>query len=148
MTWQRKLIRRLPDRLRWWWDERRINRAYHAALAQAQTADERERVHGEFSSEFFEVEYEKRKFYDGKLLSQARRHYVPTPPRREDDGMWEQYGPGMWYLTEKGTHELVRGIMEYQKARRDLILGWVTPLITILTGLVGAITGLVALLNN
>lgn len=148
MTWQRKLITRLPDRLRWWWDERRINRAYHAALAQAKTAEEREIVHGEFSSEFFEVEHERRAFYDLKLLSKARRHFVPTPPRREGEGMWEHYGQGMWFLTEKGTHELVKGIMEYQKARRDLILGLVTPLITILTGLVGAITGLVALLSK
>ena len=84
------------------------------------------------------------------LVRQARRLYVPTPPVRKEDGSESEY----WYegsltfrrfLTPKGVAVLREEIRKERKARHELKSVWL-PWLSAVTGILGAATGLVALL--
>ncbi len=79
------------------------------------------------------------------LTRKARRLMLPIPDL-SDDQLWESYqwGGGYRKLTEKGISELRSTIRTEGKERRDAYL----PMITALTGLVGVITGLLAVILN
>jgi hypothetical protein len=64
-------------------------------------------------------------------------------PETKDD--WEEGQQVYQYLTPKGMKKLREAIRAEQKARREMFLMWV-PVIAGFTGLVGAATGLIALL--
>ena len=64
-------------------------------------------------------------------------------PETKDD--WEEGQQVSQYLTPKGMKKLREAIRAEQKARREMFLMWV-PVIAGFTGLVGAATGLIALL--
>ena len=80
-----------------------LSRTYEPLIAQAK-GDERRKVRQEYSDQLWEIEHERRKDGDFKLIRKAHRYDIPIPRRREEDGFWEEVGTGYWQLTEKGTH--------------------------------------------
>lgn len=79
---------------------------------------------------------------------QASRLLIPLPPLNADDdpdGCWERnHQLGNLVLTRKGISQIRAAIRDEISARRDSILVWVTPVL----GVIGAITGLVAVWKN
>ena len=137
----------MTKEMRWRHQERSLRKTYEPLLAEAK-GNERESLHQELGSEMWEIFRERQEHNDLKLIRKARRYDLPIPPRREDDGLWEKWGPGNWILTEKGSYHLIREIRNEQKerlalrkARIDVAIGWV-PLIT---GLIGTLIGLFSL---
>lgn len=93
---------------------------------------------------------EEDEYITNQLLAQARKFRVPIPHRynpdnTESDHWYEGRYTGQWYLTNLGVSELRGEIRKEQKARHEIRAQWVVWL-SGLTGLVGAATGLVALL--
>lgn len=85
-----------------------------------------------------------------QLLDKARKFRVPIPHRfnadnTESDHWYEGHYTGQWYLTPVGVSALRNEIRKEQKARHEIRAQWVVWL-SGLTGLVGTVTGLIALL--
>lgn len=77
----------------------------------------------------------------GALIAEAHRLMLPIPEYQEDGAFWERSSfTGGAFLTRKGMVELRASIRAERAARRDGALAWFAAL----TGIVGAITGLVA----
>lgn len=81
------------------------------------------------------------------LLREARRLFLIVPLDRENEEIWAgTNSTGDWYLTEKGINVFKTIIMEERvKLNHARNEGWV-KIITVLSGLVGALTGLMAIL--
>ena len=79
------------------------------------------------------------------LLKKARKHFLPIPPR-EDTEMWEQCNQisTQFVLTNAGITEMRSILRTESKERREAIL----PYIAALTGLIGAATGLIAVIGK
>lgn len=149
----RVLMKMMTQERRRRYEERSLRRRYERLLAQA-TGDDYLSLRSEYDSYRWDIERNRREDGDIKLIRKARHYNVPIPPRREEDGLWDECGAGDWLLTEKGTHQLQKEIRAEQmdrlalsKARRDVILGWL-PFITAVIGLIGALMGLVSLFRN
>lgn len=147
---QQVLMEMMTQEMRWQAQERSLSRTYEPLIAQAK-GDERRKVRQEYSDQLWEIEHERRKDGDFKLIRKAHRYDIPIPRRREEDGFWEEVGTGYWQLTEKGTHHLLKEIRQEQKERLalwktwlDVWIGWV-PLII---GIIGALIGLVSVLGK
>lgn len=81
-------------------------------------------------------------------MSEAVKRILPIPPFSEEDEMWECSNfTGKHHLTEKGIRE-VRGIIRKDKKERMELLSYWYPWIGILFGLIGAITGLIAVIKR
>lgn len=78
------------------------------------------------------------------LFSEAHRLVISTAKFHEKES-WEDGPTGARHLTLAALNELRAVIREEKKVRRELLLMWV-PAIAGLTGLVGALTGLVSIL--
>ena len=87
-----------------------------------------------------------------KLLRRAWVLRVPVPPRprdgKEESSDWyESVTTGDWCLTSQGMKTLRQEIRSELKARAEDRVRW-TLWLSALTGVIGAITGLVALLRK
>jgi hypothetical protein len=81
------------------------------------------------------------------LTSVATRLLLSIPPfvSEEKGGLWEQSQlTGKWHLTSEGIRKLRGEIRTEKKERTDLLSRW----IAIIIGLIGAITGLVAVIKD
>jgi hypothetical protein len=79
-----------------------------------------------------------------RLVNKARRLLLPVPDiptGKEEDGKWIR-GPdsGRWYLKPEGFSEIRALIRGECKERREALMAWAT----IIIGIIGALTGLVA----
>jgi fermentation-respiration switch protein FrsA (DUF1100 family) len=90
------------------------------------------------------------------VLAQARELYLPTPTFN-DKTRWvpeEEFihtGAQWWVLTPEAMAELNGAIRREKQARREIVDWWVKVIggfVTILTGLIGAAIGLVAVLRK
>ena len=82
------------------------------------------------------------------ILSKANKRFLPTPPFSEEDGMWERSNyTGKYHLTEKGFRE-VRGMIRKDTKERMELLSYWSPWIGLLIGVIGALTGLVAVIKR
>lgn len=90
-----------------------------------------------------------------KLERKAERLLLPFPRRPFEDPLhairlsgtpedWEEGPGGRWFLTPEGFTRVRRLIREEQEQRRRGVLQWAAAL----TGLLGAATGLAALLRG
>jgi hypothetical protein len=84
------------------------------------------------------------------LRSEAHRLVVPMPDQT-DDTVWRRAcpegKPEFEYLTAKGINDLRAAIRAEKKVRREHLLMWL-PMVVALTGLIGAATGLAAILRS
>jgi hypothetical protein len=82
------------------------------------------------------------------LISKAFKRFLPTPGVSEKDGMWEHSNfTGKYHLTEEGIREVHGMIRKDTKEIMELLSYW-SPWIGLLIGLIGAITGLVAIIKR
>lgn len=77
------------------------------------------------------------------LIRKARRCFVPIPSH-ESDGMWEQCNKmsNRYVLTDAGISELRSSLRKERKEQVELVV----MVIATLTGVIGAVTGLVAVI--
>lgn len=121
------------------------------------TSDERRDVEAEYVHELRELEYEQESAFTRDLLRQAHRLRVPVPDRRvHRDGdwvlteYWEEgpYGPYTPpFLSRTGIATVRQAIREEEKWRIEKRRSWL-PWVAALTGLVGAVTGLLAVFGR
>lgn len=76
------------------------------------------------------------------LIRKVRRHFVPIPSRKTD-GMWEQcIASNRYVLTDQGISKLRSALRKELNERYEIILKFSALLI----GIIGALTGLVAVI--
>ena len=95
----------------------------------------------------YEVEEKIEVLRTERLRRLADKYATPFPRFSPRDGNWEHGRTGRWYLTRPCYASIWLQIQEAQKRRREAWLSWL-PLVTAITGLLGAATGLVALLTK
>ena len=79
------------------------------------------------------------------LLSKARKHFLPIPPREESE-MWEQCNQisTQFVLTNAGVTKVRSFLRTESKERKEVILTYIAAF----TGLIGAATGLIAVFGK
>lgn len=139
--------RKLSMRRKW------LQSEYAKDIKAAQKNREFQRASEIESARRMELDFhdeEEDEYITNRLLDQARKFKVPIPRRynpdnTESDHWYEGLYTAQWYLTSLGVSALRSEIRKEQKARHEIRAQWVVWL-SGLTGLVGAATGLVALL--
>lgn len=145
----------IPTGLRLSWQRTLLDRAYAKDIAAARKLKDKEKIVSLEGDRRFEIDLhdeEEDAHITKKLLSKARRLRVPAPHRYNEDKTESEHwyeGPytGGWYLTTSGVSTLRDEIRREAKAKHELRAQW-TVWLSALTGLIGAITGLVALLMH
>ena len=78
-----------------------------------------------------------------RLIFKAKRMLLPIPPVTDKEGLWEwSHYINRWSLTTKGIAEIRSLIRQERKEKLELVSHWATMLI----GIIGAITGLIAVI--
>jgi hypothetical protein len=129
-------------------DKARTLKAFSRDIAAARekkaSADEIYKIR---SGENFEVTMIDESIYGahtGFLVTQANRLIVPAP-KFDDETKWSESDTlGVRYLTPAGINELRAAIRAERKLRREALLMWL-PVVGAVTGLIGAMTGLVVI---
>jgi len=145
----------IPTWTRLAWQRTLLDRAYTKNILAARQLKDEEKVESLERDHRFELDLhdeEEDAHLTRTLLGQARRLHVPVPHRYNDDKTESEHwyeGPytGRWYLTSRGIAALREEIRREVKARHEGRAQWVVWL-SALTGVIGAITGLVALLTH
>ena len=77
------------------------------------------------------------------LIEKARRRLIPIPSH-DTDGMWEKccVMDDRYVLSNQGISQLRSSLRKEQKERVELVVQFLAPLI----GIIGAVTGLVAVI--
>lgn len=143
----------LPASKRLAWQRSRFERAYAKLFVAAKAAKDLDQLRSLEADHHFESglhDEEEDALLTGRLLASARRLRVPVPRLNASDGTpspdWYQGSQtGRWYLTNPGITALRGEIRREQRARHEARSHWVVWTSSI-TGLIGALTGLVALL--
>jgi len=138
-------------RWRLWKLDRAYNRldnklAAEEAGAKLKGASQEELVdlHNERGDRFFQYDVERKALITRHLAGQANRYFVPWPSIEKGSPYWEEsyYSAGSHVLTEEGIKKVRTEIREEKRARRESAVAW----IAIITGLIGALTGLMAII--
>ncbi|RJO62817.1 MAG: hypothetical protein C4542_01845 [Dehalococcoidia bacterium] len=123
------------------------SRDYKIAIGKAESKntskDEKEKLIHEFAEKRYELETEIMFFVTEQLIRKARSLLLPMPDSGEG-GMWEKVNSRS-YLTEAGIAKVRSTIREEEAARRKIILDWVS-VGAVITGIIGAATGLLAII--
>lgn len=118
--------------------------AAHAKDLQAlesPTYEDKEQLHFEYRMEEELVEDELMVLVSSYWISVAHRLLIPIPKYETEGDTWERArSTGRYYLTRPALAELRTAIRKEQKERHEVWLLWLAAL----TGLIGALTGLVA----
>jgi hypothetical protein len=137
------------------WSRSRIESGYARDIVAARRAKNHDEVLSLESARLFELglqQEEEDSHLTKQLRRKARRLRVPIPRVSNEDGSisdqwYEGSQTGGWYLTDGGIRSLREEIRKEQKARhegRAQFIVWLSAI----TGIVGAITGLVAVLQK
>jgi len=135
------------------WRRQFLDKSYSTDIAQARKANNAEKVEDLESCWRFEsqmLDEEEDGYITKRLLAQARRLRVPIPRHQNQNGapseLWYQgRQTGAFCLTIEGMSALREEIRKELKARHELRSQW-NVWIGSLTGLIGTIAALVALL--
>ena len=80
-----------------------------------------------------------------RLVYKARKYLLDVPPFSEEGGLWDySHFTRKHHLTEEGICQISKTIRTYAKERRQTV----TFYLTILFGLIGALTGLIAVIKR
>jgi len=145
----------MPTETRLTWQRARLDKAYAKGINAARKLKDKEKIESLEQDHRFEIdlyEEEEDAYLTKVLLSKARRLRVPVPHRYNEDSTesehwYEGNYTGRWYLTTRGVTALREEIRRELKARHEARSHWVVWL-SALTGVIGAVTGLVALLGH
>lgn len=124
------------------------NKALSKSFEEAKRTGGLEKAREVYQSESFDLDNINEEI--AVLITQYLRHkaekkFLPVPPLNDKDGFWKQgQYTGKWYLTNKGITELQSLIRKDGKEKREMFSYW----ISILFGLIGAITGLIAVIKR
>jgi hypothetical protein len=123
-------------------ERKHYNKAIDEAKSRRAKQQEIALLESEFFSSYDEYREEIENLITQRLIRKARRLMLPIPSHN-DENMWGRCQFSNHYiLTEKGITELRAIIRREQKETREMYLPWVA----VLFGLVGAITGLLAII--
>jgi hypothetical protein len=157
MSFLLRLIAKLPipTEPRLAWQRTLLDHTYAKEISAARKLKNKEKLESLERDHRFEIDLcdeEEDAHLTKTLLSQARRLHVPVPHRynedkTESDHWYEGHYTGRWHLTPRGVAALREEIRRELKARHEGRAQWVVWL-SALTGVIGAITGLVALLTH
>jgi hypothetical protein len=151
-----RLIRKLlPVSRQLAWTRSRIERGYGRDIATATRNRNPDEVRELESAMRFELELQREEedaYLTRQLRRQATRLRVPVPLLHVDDGAVSDHWyhgrqTGAWYLTLTGIRALREEIRHELKARyehRVQLVVWLSAI----TGIIGAVTGLVAVLQK
>ena len=145
----------IPTGTRLAWQRTLLDRAYAKDISAARKLKDKEKVESLERDHRFEIDLhdeEEDACLTKTLRVQARRLHVPVPHRYNEDKTesehwYEGHYTGRWYLTSRGVAALREDIRREVKARHEGRAHWVVWL-SALTGVIGAVTGLVALLTH
>ena len=125
-----------------------VRRTFRARIQSARKAGKsQEELHGinseaSYDDEMLTDEIERR--VTDHLIEHANRLFI-TIPERTDQTMWRESSCGEGHLlTGKGIVTLRAGVRAEQKERREFIV----TILAALIGIIGAITGLVAVFHK
>lgn len=97
------------------------------------------------------LEDEIAKLLSWHLIGQANRYLIPTPEFKQE-GAWVQSNiTGLWHLTPHAMLSLRTEVRQERKERSEYVQKWLTVIATFIaamTGLVGALIGVLAMLSS
>jgi hypothetical protein len=118
--------------------------------AKETTRLEREDITLQLVGELQKIDFEEGRFIDSRLYRKARRLDIELPPLSNTEMWQENVKPPIFTL--KGRLAMRKAIDEEQTRRRDVAAWWwktvIIPGLAAATGLVGALTGLFAVLHH
>lgn len=126
----------------------KVDKYYKKEYQEAKKTGDRDKVQevGSLTSfELQEVDDEIQYLEQRYIIALARQMLLAVPPviDEEKGGLWEQSNStGKWLLTVEGLRQLRATVRAEKKERTDALSRWVT----IIVGLIGAITGLIAVI--
>jgi hypothetical protein len=143
----------IPTETKLAWQRSLLDRTYATAIAEARRLKDKEKIESLEHEHRFEIDVhdeDEDAYVTKRLLAKARRLRVPIPHRYNEDktasdDWYEGHYTGRWYLTTKGIVALRDEVRKELRARHEARSQWVIWL-SALTGVIGALTGLVALL--
>jgi hypothetical protein len=133
------------------WQLRKLNKKYgelskfHAEKeAEAKSSNDKEMLRAEAGSEIVPILEDIDSLQTKRFCQLANKLLVPIPVRSNKE-MWceKHYSYGRT-LTDKGIWEIKKLIRQEKKERREGFIVW----LAVLTGIIGAITGLAAVLTR
>jgi hypothetical protein len=161
LFWIRRVLSR-SERLQMWYlerDQASLHHAYRREMAEARKPGgqgDPDEIQARYASEDSLSREELEGIRTERLVRRARQLRVPLPSSRpsghndnDADENWDHgYMMGQWTLTNEGEGRLRRSIRDEEKARRETAASWlgiVSVPIAVLTALIGATTGLIAI---
>ena len=152
-----RLVSKLPisAETRFAWQRTLLDRAYGKDISAARKLKDKDKVESLEHDRRFEIDLhdeEEDSHLTKKILSKARQLRVPIPHKynvdnTESEHWYEGQYTGRWYLSTSGFSALREEIRHEEKARHEArahLVVWISSL----TGVIGAVTGLVALLTH
>ena len=107
-------------------------------------------IRGQMDDELREIAEDESRYIDSTLFQKARRLDIDLPSFSDND-LWDESARPR-FLTVKGRLTLRRAIDEEKTRRRDVAAWWwktvIIPGLAAATGLVGALTGLLAIVRH
>jgi hypothetical protein len=116
-----------------------VSRAFEADLRAAKTSEERERLEYERYFELSEYDEAIQAIHTKKLLADARELFIFVPELKWETGQW-----GNRYLNEESLSTLHQAV----KTQKDSIRDYRIRFASALTGIIGALIGLLAILKK
>jgi hypothetical protein len=134
-------------------DQRRseVEKKFRSILdAKDTTRQERKEIGEQMAAELADIAYDECRFVDSLLFKQAIKLDVDVPSHKNEE-LWDDAVVPM-VLSTKGRLTLRKAIDDEKVRRRDVAVWWwktvIIPGIAAATGLVGALTGLFAVLHH
>jgi hypothetical protein len=137
----------VPDRFTFWLTERQTDSQFRQRCNKWEECpnEENHSVHTEHADALDALDEERQLWFQPKLFTKARRLDVPVPDVKDEfvsfeNMIWLRRGRGL-VPTEVARCELIAAVRKEERARQEARV----RIITALTGLVAAISGLAAL---
>lgn len=125
---------------------RKLRGEYEADIKKAKkdgkSQDEIEDIIAEMFGCCEDDEFEIEKIITKELIHKARKYYIELPDRK-DENIWKN-NFGSYILTDHGKSIISKQIKVHRREDYEFII----KIISVLIGLVGALTGLIAVINR
>ena len=142
--------------IRFRWEQHKIERWMNKISRAHKDAEQKARARGATAEEVHELGHDSHfeqlladdemiRLTSSYYLRLANRMLIPVPEFKTEGGAWmESQQTGHYHLTPQALHDLRATIRAEQKARRE---GW-TVWLALGTGIIGALSGLIAIIKK